>query len=65
MRNRRLFIGLTALGIVAALGTLRYLSDPAPPGSLTDLDAVAFANLKESFNESAGSVRLIVLLSPT
>jgi hypothetical protein len=61
-------------GLLAVIGAILlfvvyylYLGSTVPAGQqpLVRLNASNFDSLKESFNESAGSVRIMVMLSPT
>ena len=61
-------------GLLAVIGAILlfvvyylYLGSTAPAGQqlLVRLNASNFDSLKKSFNESADSVRVIVMLSPT
>lgn len=61
-------------GLLAAIGAILlfvvyylYLGSTVPAGQqpLVHLNASNFDSLKKSFNESANSVRVMVMLSPT
>lgn len=60
-----------SLAIVAAIGLIivgyLYLGTTVPGGQqpLVRLDETNIDSLRKSFNESANSVRVIVMLSPT
>jgi len=64
----------TIYGLVAVVGVIvlfvvyyLYLGSTAPTGQqpLVRLDNSNIESLKKSFNESADSIRVIVMLSPT
>jgi len=61
-RNR--IIGLTALALAAGAGGYT-LYDSVDADALGDLDAESFTHLRNEFNQAAGDVRVVVLLSPT
>lgn len=63
--TRKLAIGIVVLALVGGAGGWYLLSDSGAALALTDLDPNSFAQLKNEFNEAAGSVRMIALLSPT
>ena len=69
MKRKRIIYG--SLAIVVAVPLLIvyyfYLGSTAPVGQqpLVRLDKTNIDSLKKSFNESADSVRVIVMLSPT
>ncbi|MGH9929993.1 MAG: hypothetical protein ACREA9_12335 [Pyrinomonadaceae bacterium] len=69
MKRKKIIYGL--VGIVGAglllLVAYLYLGSTAPAGQqpLVRLDNSNIDSLKKSFNESADSVRVIVMLSPT
>ena len=69
MRRKRVIYGLVAVVGVIALFVVYYLylGSTAPAGQqpLVRLDNANIDSLKESFNDSADSVRVIVMLSPT
>jgi len=66
MRSRSVGLGLTALAIVAGLFSL-YGGHQTPSGQppLADLNAANLGELKNEFNGSQTSVRMLVPLSPT
>ena len=65
---KRLSVGL-GLAAVAVFGGLFFLygGHQAPSGQapLADLNAASLGELKNEFNSSQASVRVLVLLSPT
>jgi hypothetical protein len=61
--RRKLTIGLAAVAVAAAVGW--YLADTVDSAALVDLDAGSFEQFRDQFNEAAGQVRVVVLLSPT
>jgi len=69
MKRRPFIYGL--LAVVAAVGLLLvyyfYLGSSAPAGQppLGRLDTSTVESLKQSFNESKDSVRVMLMLSPT
>jgi len=69
MRRKYLIYGL--LGVVGAIVMFvvyyLYLGSTAPTGQqpLVRLDNSNIVSLKKSFNDSADSVRVMVMLSPT
>ena len=67
--KRRLIIIVIAV-VVAGLGLVAYYlyggsTVPGDQQSLVRLTDANFSSLKDSFNGSANSVRVIVMLSPT
>ena len=66
MRRRKLTVLALAV-LVAAFLLYLYAGSTAPPGQppLVRLHAANVASLKEGFNASANSVRVLVLVSPT
>jgi hypothetical protein len=66
MKRLSLALGLATLSIFAGLFYL-YGGHRTPSGqaSLADLNAVNLGDLKNEFNRSHASVRMLVLLSPT
>jgi hypothetical protein len=69
MRRKHLFYGLVAVvgAIVLFIVYYLYLGSTAPTGQqpLVRLDNSNMDSLKKSFNDSADSVRVMVMLSPT
>ena len=69
MKRRPITYGILAVVIVVALLLLCYfyLGSSAPTGQqpLVRLDSSNIESLKQSFNESKDSVRVMVMLSPT
>ncbi len=69
MKRRPIIYGLVAVVIAVALLLLYYfyLGSSAPAGQrpLVRLDNFNIESLKQSFNESKDSVRVMVMLSPT
>jgi hypothetical protein len=69
MKRKHVIYGLVAMVIAVALFVVYYLylGSAAPAGQqpLVRLDNSNIDSLKKSFNESADSVRVIVMLSPT
>jgi len=69
MRRKHVIYGLVAVvgAIVLFIVYYLYLGSTAPTGqqSLVRLDNSNMDSLKKSFNESADSVRVVVMLSPT
>jgi hypothetical protein len=63
--TRKLLIGVVALSLVGGVCGWYVLSDSGAASALADLDPSSFAQLRNEFNEAAGSVRVIALLSPT
>lgn len=66
MNSRLRRLSLTALAVLIAVGTvspLRSSAAAAATPTLQDLQGVA--ELKTLFNRDAGSVRLVMLVSPT
>jgi hypothetical protein len=64
--TRRLMIGILALVLViGAAGWYLFDSGQSGPFVVTELNATSFAHIKNEFNEAAGNVRIIALLSPT
>jgi hypothetical protein len=66
MKRLSLALGLAALAIFAGLFYL-YGGHQTPSGQvpLADLNAANLGELKNEFNRSHASVRMLVLLSPT
>lgn len=66
MKRRSVGLGLTAVAIFGGLFYL-YGGHQTPNGQapLADLNAANLGELKNEFNNSQASVRLLVLLSPT
>jgi hypothetical protein len=50
---------------LAGAGAWYAMSDSGDAANLTELDPASFEQLKRDFNEAAGNVRVIVLLSPS
>ena len=69
MRRRHVIYGLVAVVIAVAMFVVYYLylGSTAPTGQqpLVRLDNSNIDSLKNSFNDSADSVRVMVMLSPT
>ena len=69
MRRKPVIYGLVAVAgaIVLFVVYYLYLGSTAPSGQqpLVRLDNSNIESLKKSFNDSADSVRVIVMLSPT
>jgi hypothetical protein len=69
MKRKRIFYASLAVVIAIALFVVYYLylgsTVPASQQPLVRLDTSNFESLKKSFNESADSIRVIVMLSPT
>ena len=69
MKRKHVIYGLVSVAIVVALSVVYYLylGSTAPTGQqpMVRLDNSNIDSLKKSFNESADSVRVIVMLSPT
>ena len=69
MKRKHVIYGLVAVGgaIVLFVVYYLYLGSTAPTGQqpLVRLDNSNMDSLKKSFNESADSVRVVVMLSPT
>ena len=69
MRRKHVIYGLVAVvgAVVLFVVYYLYLGSTAPTGqqSLVRLDNSNMDSLKKSFNESADSVRVVVMLSPT
>jgi hypothetical protein len=69
MRRKHVIYGLVAVvsAIVLFVVYYLYLGSTAPTGQqpLVRLDNSNIESLKKSFNESADSVRVILMLSPT
>ncbi len=69
MRRKYVIYGLTAVvgAIVLFVVYYLYLGSTAPAGQqpLVRLDNSNIDSLKKSFDESADSVRVVVMLSPT
>ena len=69
MKRKRVLYSLVAVVGAVLLFVVYYLylgsTVPAGQQPLARLDNSNFDSLKKSFNESADSVRLIVMLSPT
>ena len=66
--TRRRILGLAAvLALAINAGYVRFVRPQAPDGQqpLTTIDSVTLQALRTDFNQAAGKVRLIVLLSPT
>ncbi len=64
-RKRKIFAGIGLCVAAAVIGPIAFLNidavrEQSKVTQLTDIE-----QLKEAFNEDAGSIRLIVLLSPT
>jgi len=66
MKRRSIGLGLTALVVFAGLSYL-YGGHQTPSGQapLADLNSANLSELKDEFNGSHASVRMLVLLSPT
>ena len=69
MKRKRIILGLLGLVVAAALLAVYYfyLGSTVPSGQqpLVRLTSANVGSLKNAFNESADSVRVIVMLSPT
>jgi hypothetical protein len=69
MKHKRIVYGLVAVVIAIAMFVVYYLyigsSAPAGQQPLVHLDTSNVESLKQSFNESKHSVRVMVMLSPT
>lgn len=69
MKRKHVITGLVAVAgaIVLFIVYYLYLGSTAPTGQLhlVRLDDSNIDSLKKSFNESADSVRVVVMLSPT
>jgi hypothetical protein len=69
MKRKHVIYGLVAVVIAVGLFVVYYLyvGSTAPTGQqpMVRLDNSSIDSLKKSFNESADSVRVIVMLSPT
>ena len=69
MKRKRIILLLVAVVIAAALLAVYYfyLGSTVPNGQqpLTRLNSSNIGSLKNAFNESANSIRVIVMLSPT
>ena len=69
MKRKGIIYGLIAIAVAAGLYIVYYLylGSAAPVGQqpLVRLDNSNIEWLKKSFNESADSVRVMVMLSPT
>ncbi len=68
MKRKRIILILLAVVIAAALLAMYYyLGSTVPNGQppLARLNRSNIGSLKNAFNESADSVRVIVMLSPT
>ena len=69
MKRKHVIYGLVAVVIAVGLFVVYYLyvGSTAPTGQqpMVRLDNSNIDSLKKSFNESADSVRVIVMLSPT
>ncbi len=65
--NRKRIILLSLIAVVPLFLYYLYGGSQTPAGQqpLTRLDDSNLISLKDSFNQSAGSVRLLVLVSPT
>ena len=66
MKRGSIGLGLTALAVFAGLFYL-YGGHQTPTGQapLADLNSANLSELKDEFNGSHSSVRVLVLLSPT
>lgn len=66
MKRRNVGLGLAALAVFATLFYL-YGGHKAPSGQppLAYLNATNLGELKNEFNDSQASMRMLVLLSPT
>jgi len=69
MKRKHVIYGLVAVVIAVGLFVVYYLylGSTAPTGQqpMVRLDNSNIGSLKKSFNESADSVRVMVMLSPT
>ena len=69
MRRKRIIYGSIAIAVavVVLIAAYLYLGSTVPVGQqpLVRLDNSNIDSLKKSFNESADSVRLMVMLAPT
>jgi len=69
MKRKRIILILVAMAIATALLVVYYfyLGSTVPNGQppLARLNSSNIGSLKNAFNESANSVRVIVMLSPT
>ena len=64
-RKRIVFVTLAAVGLLAFYYLYGGSTVPNGQQPLVRLDSANVASLKDSFNASASSVRLLVLVSPT
>lgn len=70
MKQRSIIIVVTVTVVAVGLGSLFYHlygGSTTPPGQqpLVRLNGANLPTLKEAFNSSANSVRVLVMLSPT
>ena len=69
MRRRRIIFAISAAAVFLILYTFYYLygGSTVPKGQqpLVSLNSSNLSSLKGAFNESANSVRVLVMLSPT
>ena len=69
MRRKRIIYGSIAIAVavVVLIAAYLYLGSTVPVGQqpLVRLDNSNIDSLKKSFNESADSVRVMVMLAPT
>ena len=69
MRRKRIIYGSIAIAVavVVLIAAYLYLGSAVPVGQqpLVRLDNSNIDSLKKSFNESADSVRVMVMLAPT
>ena len=65
--NRKSIILVAALVIVLGVAYYFYGGNSTPKGqpSLVSLKEENFSSLKDAFNQSAGSARVVLMLSPT
>jgi hypothetical protein len=64
-RRRKLLTGLIGLALVCVAVALYSWPQWRNSPAVIELDRDSFFHVKQEFNRAAGSVRLIVLLSPT
>jgi len=65
--SARRFILILILAVIAGTGYYFYGGSTTPQGqpALTRLNAGNMASLKDAFNQSQSSVRVLLMLSPT
>lgn len=64
-RNRLLLAAILLLLAFGAWQAFQPSHTPAPQPAITKLTQQNFSQFKSSFNHDTGSVRLVLLLSPT